>query len=99
MFISLYSLPSLLQRYFDGLESGVIERDYWKSFSENPTPNFIPPHWGEFFTKDELVELLAFAYRDFYARPGYIMKNLVKTRSLSELKRKIKAGVKVLRSQ
>ncbi len=83
--------------YLDGLKSGVIERDYWKAFSENPTPDFIPPHWGEFFTKDELVELLAFAYRDFYARPGYIMKNLVKTRSFNELQRKIKAGVKVLK--
>lgn len=85
--------------YFDGLKSGVIERDYWKAFSENPTADFIPPHWGEFFTKDELVELLACAYRDFYARPGYIMKNLVKTRSFNELQRKIKAGVKVLKLQ
>ncbi|MBA7489495.1 Anaerobic magnesium-protoporphyrin IX monomethyl ester cyclase [subsurface metagenome] len=83
--------------YFDGLKSEIIEKDYWKDFSQNPTPDFIPPHWGEFFTKDELVELLVFAYRNFYTRPGYIMKNLVKTRSFSELKRKIKAGVKVLK--
>ena len=85
--------------YFDGLKSGVIERDCWKAFSKNPIPGFIPPHWGEFFTKDELVELLALAYRDFYARPGYIMKNLAKTRSFKELKRKIRAGVKVLKSR
>ncbi len=85
--------------YFDGLKSGVIARDYWKAFSENPIPGFIPPHWGEFFTKGELVELLAFAYRDFYARPGYIMKNLVRTKSFKDLKRKIRAGVKVLKLQ
>ncbi len=83
--------------YFDGLKSGIIEKDYWKDFSQNPTPDFIPPHWGEFFTKDELVELLVFAYRNFYTRPGYIIKNLVKTRSFNELRRKIKAGVKVLK--
>ena len=83
--------------YFDGLKSGIIEKDYWKDFSQNPTPGFVPPPWGEFFTKDELVELLVFAYRNFYTRPGYIMKNLVKTGSLSELKRKVKAGIKVLK--
>ncbi len=54
--------------------------------------------WGrEFFTKDDLVELVVFTYRNFYTRPGYIMKNLVRTRSLSELRRKIKAGGKVLK--
>ncbi len=83
--------------YLDGLKSGIIEKDYWKDYSQNPTHEFIPPHWGEFFTKDELVELLVFAYRNFYTRPGYIIKNLVKTRSFNELRRKIKAGVKVLR--
>ncbi len=51
----------------------------------------------EFFAKDKLVELVVFAYRNFYTRPGYIMKNLVRTRSLSELRRKIRAGVKVLK--
>lgn len=83
--------------YFDGLKSGIIDKDYWRGFSQNPTPGFVPPHWGEFFTKDELIDLLVFAYRNFYARPGYILKNLVKTRSFCELKRKIKAGVKVLK--
>jgi len=83
--------------YLDGLESEIIEKDYWKDFSQDPTPDFVPPHWGEHFTRDELVELLAFAYRNFYTRPSYIMKNLVKTKSFGELKRKIKAGVKVLK--
>jgi len=83
--------------YLDGLKSEIIDKDYWRDFSQNPTPDFVPPHWGEFFTKDELVELLVFAYRNFYTRTGYIMKNLVRTRSLGALKRKIKAGVKVMK--
>ena len=82
--------------YFDGLKDGVIEKDYWKEFAKNPTSDFISPHWGEIFTRDELHELLVKGYKSFYFRPLYIFKRIRSLRSLGEFKRKTVAGFKVL---
>jgi len=83
--------------YADALRSGIIERDVWQEFAENPQPDFTPPHWGGIFTREELNELLTEGYRTFYLRPGYILKRLTRLRSLSELKRKASAGFNVLK--
>ncbi|MBN2105722.1 cobalamin-dependent protein [bacterium] len=82
--------------YFDGLKKGIIIRDYWREFASNPTSDFTPPHWNENFTLDELHELLITGYQQFYTRPGYILKRLTKIRSLGELRRKLRAGIKVI---
>lgn len=83
--------------YEDGLKSGIIKKDYWKEFSTNPTPDFIPPHWDEYFSRDELNDLLIKGYKKFYIRPAYILKRLRKIKGIGELKRKARAGLKVLR--
>jgi radical SAM superfamily enzyme YgiQ (UPF0313 family) len=82
--------------YLDGLKNGMIERDYWREFAENPTHDFIPPIWGETFTRGELNDLLIEGYRKFYIRPLYILKRAVKVRSINELKKKTIAGIKVI---
>ena len=82
--------------YFDGLKSGIIRKDYWREFAENPTRDFIPPHWDENFTLDELRELLVIGYKQFYTRPGYILKRLMRIESFGEFKRKVRAGIKVI---
>ena len=82
--------------YFDGLENEVIEKDYWKAFAENPTSDFIAPHWAEIFTRDELHELLVKGYKSFYFRPLYILKRMRALRSLGEFKKKAAAAAKVL---
>ncbi len=81
--------------YFKGLEKGIIKKDYWKEFAENPTPDFIPPHWGEIFTREELNELLIEGYHKYYIRPSYIFKSILKVRSISEFRKKAFAGMKV----
>lgn len=82
--------------YSDGIQKGIMEKDYWKEFAENPEENFIPPHWGENFTKNELNALLIKGYKSFYLRPVYVLKRIIAVRSLSELKKKAYAGLKVL---
>jgi radical SAM superfamily enzyme YgiQ (UPF0313 family) len=81
--------------YLDGLKSGRIKKDYWKEFALNPTPDFTPPHWDEYFSREELSELLVQGYKSFYIRPSYILKRIVSVRSLPELKKKAFAGLKV----
>ena len=82
--------------YFDGLGDGVIKKDYWKEFAKNPTSDFIPPHWAEIFTRDELHELLVKGYKAFYFRPSYIFKRIRSLRSLGEFRKKAVAAAKVL---
>lgn len=81
--------------YSDGLESGIIKKDYWKEFAEHPKPDFIPPHWGEIFTRDELNALLIKGYKSFYIRLSYIYKRIRSIRSFPEFKKKAVAGLKV----
>jgi len=82
--------------YFDGLGSGIIKKDYWREFARNPISDFIPPHWGELFTKDELDNLLVKGYKSFYMRPKYILRRILHLKSIAELKKKAKAGLKVV---
>ena len=56
-----------------------------------------PPLWEENLSRQELIGLLARAYKEFYTRPGYIAKRMLRMRSFGEVKRKLKAGLKVLR--
>ena len=84
------------QVYFDALEQKLIPTDVWKEFAENPTPDFSPPHWPQYFTREELNKLLVKGYKGFYLRPGYILKRIAKLRSWAEFKKKARAGLKVL---
>ena len=83
------------QIYFDGLKKGIIKKDYWREFATNLRSDFIPPHWDELFTRDELNDLLVRGYRSFYLNPLYILKRIQKVRSLREFKKKAVAGFKV----
>ncbi len=80
-----------------GLKEGILERNYWKEFAQNPTKNFSPQVWEENLSQEKLVALLKSAYRSFYIRPNYIIKELLKIRSLSEVKRKLKAGLGIVK--
>lgn len=85
------------QLYYMGMEQGVFEKDYWKEFAINPTEDFIPQTWDAVLSREELVDLLEYAYKDFYIRPNYILKKMMKVRSAGEFVRKAKAGLKLLK--
>ena len=85
--------------YFLGLEKGILKKDYWREFALDPSKDFIPELWEEFLSRKELIELLNFAYKRFYTRPSYIIKELAKVRNFGELLRKLKAGLNLLKSK
>jgi radical SAM superfamily enzyme YgiQ (UPF0313 family) len=82
--------------YSDALDSGQINSDVWRKFATEPDENFVPPHWGEFLSREDLGNMLVRSYREFYIRPGYILKRLSRISSLGELRRQLAAGLKVL---
>ena len=78
------------------LEEKVLSDDYMQKFAENPTADLKLRHWEKELSEKELNHLLNYAYRAFYWRPGYLIKELFGIHSMTELKRKLKAGLKIL---
>ncbi len=83
--------------YQEGLERGILERDVWRDFSRDPRPGYELPVWEENFTRQELREMLVKCYKQFYLRPGHLVKSVSRIRSAGEFKRKFKAGLSVLK--
>ena len=83
--------------YYMGLEEGQLKTDYWREFAKNPTADFVPELWEENLTREELIELLKYAYKEFYIRPRYALKKMLEVRSFGEFKKKTKAGLNVLK--
>jgi radical SAM superfamily enzyme YgiQ (UPF0313 family) len=83
--------------YAEGLRQGIIKEDVWAKFAENPSHGFQLPLWEENFVRAELEALLVKCYKEFYLRPSYALTMLFRIRSLGELRRKIRAGLSVLR--
>ncbi|MHC4266781.1 MAG: B12-binding domain-containing radical SAM protein, partial [Planctomycetota bacterium] len=81
--------------YFDGLRNGIIKKDYWRDFAQNPNTGFVPPHWPEFFSREQLNNLLVKGYKSFYLRPSYILKGICSVGSLAQFRKKAVAGLKV----
>ena len=82
--------------YENSLKNGVIKEDYWRDFAKNPNKQFVPRAWEEDLSRQELLDLLNYAYKDFYIDIGYILQQMLKIRSLNEFKKKTKAGLRLL---
>jgi len=82
--------------YEMGIKRGIFE-DYWREFAANPRMDFEPQYWEEDLSRDELTQLLDYAYKTFYTRPKYVLRQMRKVRSFSEFRRKAKAGLRVLK--
>jgi radical SAM superfamily enzyme YgiQ (UPF0313 family) len=82
--------------YDEGLRDGVLDIDPWWSFMRAPDEAFKAQVWDEYFTREELRELLDLAYRRFYWRPSFVARNLFQIRNLTDFKRKATAGLRLL---
>lgn len=78
------------------LSRGVLQEDVWRQFALNPRPGFKPPLCEETLSADELYQLLNDAYRRFYFRPGYMIKQAFKLTSFKDLSLKLKGAYRLL---
>jgi len=83
--------------YNRALAEGVISNDHWLEFARHPEGGVVTRYWEKELTKKELFELLERFYKEFYGRPSYILKQILKVRSVKDLIKKSKAGLKILR--
>jgi radical SAM superfamily enzyme YgiQ (UPF0313 family) len=82
--------------YDEGVRDGVLELDPWWVFMRAPEESFKAQVWDEYFSRNELRELLDLAYRRFYWRPKFMARNLFQIRNLTDFKRKATAGLRLL---
>ena len=82
--------------YALGLRQGVFKDDYWQQFASDPHEGFVPELWTENLTREELFEAIRKAYKKFYLRPSFIIRDLSRLKSIRELRQKAAAGMKIL---
>lgn len=80
--------------YQMGLDNGMYY-DYWREFARSPDLNWAAPYWPE-TNREVLLGLLDRAYRSFYWRPGWIVKEAIKTRSVKQVVKKGSTAIKML---
>ena len=83
------------QLYKMGIEQGIIS-DFWGKFAKNPGNGVKIEYWEEILSEKELKELLRLAYRKFYLRPQFILRELTKIKDLPFLQSRLRGGVKLL---
>jgi len=83
--------------YEEGLKMGMFRKDCWKEFALNPTKNFKPPFWEEWLPRDELEVLLNLAYRKFYIRPKFILRQICVSMNPGILAKRLKTGLEIFK--
>ncbi len=95
--ITIFTPFPATELYLRALKEGVIPHDYWREFAQDPLAPLTVRYWEKDIPRERMFELLKKAYQAFYSRPLYLAKRLFAIRSLSELKTKCRAGLKILR--
>lgn len=85
--------------YFRMMSEGIVPRDVWQEFAENPSPGFKVQFWNKDFTEEELRTLQDECHSRFYRSPFYLLKQIAKVRSWDDFTAKARMGTKILTSR
>ncbi len=83
--------------YAMGRARGLIPDDVWRKFACDPLGEFRSPVWTEHFTADELARMTRAAYRNFYFRPRFVLRQLRRIGSFRHCKAMFGAAMGMLR--
>lgn len=78
------------------VREGRILEDLWRGFARNPDPDFEVPFWTEILSREELEDMVMRCLRSSYLRADYVLRSLAQVRSMGELVRKARAGLKLI---
>jgi anaerobic magnesium-protoporphyrin IX monomethyl ester cyclase len=82
--------------YQEALASGRLKDDFWLRFAESPRADVPYPVASDRFGRPTMEHLQRRAYLGFYFRPRYLLRRLVRVRSLRELFRQGRAAAGLL---
>jgi anaerobic magnesium-protoporphyrin IX monomethyl ester cyclase len=80
--------------YIQALKDGIIKKDYWLEYVENPDRPILD-YWWPLHDKKMLEELNYLAFKKFYFRPSYILKALFRKQSLKQKFWQAKSAIKL----
>ena len=83
--------------YFESLEKGWFEKDYWKEFAFNPSNQFKPRYLPNTLPEEELINLLNISYKKFYLRPSYLIRQTLKVNSMTDFRTKLSVAKRIFR--
>jgi radical SAM superfamily enzyme YgiQ (UPF0313 family) len=83
--------------YDEGLRDKVLDIEPWMRFMREPRDDFKAQLWNEHFSRNELRVLLNHAYRRFYWRPRFVMRNIMQIQGPKDFLRKANAGLRMLK--
>jgi len=96
--VSILTLYPNTEIYDQAVAQGIVEAGRWQEFARHPVKNYVVDHWDEFLTLAELTELQKEAYHKFYFRFKYIMRRVLKTRSIYEFVSKASGALKLAKA-
>jgi radical SAM superfamily enzyme YgiQ (UPF0313 family) len=79
------------------MERAIVVGDVWREFAKNPLGKFHPPVWTEFFSENELTQIATAAYRSFYLRPQFILRQLCCIKSFAQFLAMVRGAVGMLK--
>ncbi len=91
-----YPKTALYQRM---LADGIVPEDYWMAFAKRPTEEFRIRFHNPDFNEEDLRRIQDECHRRFYARPGVMAREMLRLRSWTDLKAKVRVGTSILLKQ
>jgi len=79
-------------------QEGIFDKDYYKKeiYSEINFPKH-PPYTPKGFTEKRLMEIHKRAYKEFYLRPTYVLRQLKTCSNFGDIRRLVKGALTVLK--
>jgi radical SAM superfamily enzyme YgiQ (UPF0313 family) len=91
-----YPKTALYQRM---LADGIVPEDYWMDFAKRPTEDFRIRFYNPDFNEEDLRRIQDECHRRFYARPGVMAREILRLKSWTDLKAKVRVGTSILLKQ
>lgn len=94
-----YSILSMYPNtpvYAEAMERGMIG-DVWREFARNPISGFKTPVWTQYFSEKELIKHCILAYKRFYFRPTFMIRQLGRIRSFESFKKMARSAIGMLK--
>ncbi|HNV85641.1 MAG TPA: radical SAM protein [Candidatus Omnitrophota bacterium] len=92
---AIFNILPGTEAYQMALEQGILQRDFWREYAMQPAPAMPLLAWTKDYSYETLEQMRRKAVRNFYRRPGYLLKRLLHIKP-EEAYRTIKTGFHML---
>ena len=84
--------------YVEAMKDKSYKPEIYNDFTADPTKGDEYAWWETSLPKETVAKLMEDAYREFYFRPSYILRNLMTVKSFTEFSEQLRIGVNLFAS-